>query len=35
MLTQDIDHELDADTESDLDITDKDLDPIYIQAKAY
>jgi len=30
MLTQDTDRELDADTESDLDITDKDLDPIYI-----
>jgi len=30
MLTQDTDRELDADAESDLDITDKDLDPIYI-----
>lgn len=25
----------DAKKESDLDLTDKDLDPIYVQAKAY
>lgn len=34
-LIEGTDLELDADKESDLDITDKDLDPIYIQAKAY
>ena len=35
MLTQETDREMDANAESDFDITDKDLDPIYIQAKAY
>jgi len=35
LLTENTDRELDANKESDLDITDKDLDPIYIQAKAY